>query len=258
MIDIHSHILPGLDDGAQTPEDAIAMAQVAVEDGIEVMVATPHGAELAPGWSQAEALSRVNALEEEMARRHIPLRLVPGVENYLTPELPQKMVEGGALPLDGTSYILVEFPLFSLPPYTEEVLFQLQIKGFTPIIAHPERNDVLQKNPDLLLRLVERGMLAQVTAASLTAAFGSLPRQAAETMLRRRLVHIIASDAHSPQGSRSPVLSEGVREAARIVGEAAARAMVTAVPQAIVEGKAVAVEPPLAAEPRRTWAFWRR
>jgi protein-tyrosine phosphatase len=152
--------------------------------------------------------------------------------------------------LGGSSYLLVELPLHEYPAYTEQVLFDLQARGFRPILAHPERNAVLAKEPGRLSALVERGILAQVTAGSLAGRFGRHVLAAADLMLEHRLVHIIASDAHG-FGSRSPVMSVGVAAAAVLVGAERARAMVTTIPAAILAGQAIVAEPPLPLTARR-------
>ncbi|MBI2908162.1 MAG: hypothetical protein HYX92_10990 [Chloroflexi bacterium] len=255
MIDIHNHILPAIDDGAKSVEESLEMAQVALKDGVTVVVATPHSSDL-------EALpagtydSRLEEVRLALKEQGLALKVVSGLENYLTLYLSKRWQSGEALTLGDGRYMLVEFPLSQYPLYTDEALFDLQIKGVTPIIAHPERNEAIQQDVGRLVKLVERGMLSQITTASLLGDFGSTAKRVAEMLLARNLAHIIATDAHVPHGNRSPVLSEGVAAAVRIVGREKAMAMVTAVPEAILAGKAVAVEPPVAARPR--WAFWRR
>jgi len=257
LIDIHSHILPGLDDGAQTWDEAIAMARAAEADGISTVIATPHGIEWGSGCTLAEAEERVAELQKRLAASGVSVTILPGLENYISPDLTDQVVQGTAFALNHTSYFLVELPLQGFPLYTEEVLFQLQAKGLIPVLAHPERNSSLQENHELLAQLVGRGMLAQVTAASIVGGFGTRVRKAAEAFLRRNLVQVIASDAHSTGGGRSPILSEAVAAAAKLVGPIKAEAMVTTRPRAILAGEEVAIEPPLPAKERRRWAFWR-
>lgn len=256
MIDIHIHILPAIDDGAQTVEEALEMAEVALKDGVRAVVATPHSSDLEslPAGTFASRLQEVRAA---LAEKQVGLTIIPGLENYLTPNLAERWQAGVAPTLGESHYMLVEFPLYQYPLYTEKALFELQLRGIVPIIAHPERNEAIQQDIGRLQRLVERGMLSQITTASLMGEFGQAARRVAETALARNLAHIIASDAHSAHGPRNPALSEGVAAAARIVGRERAWAMVTDVPEAILAGKAVAVEPPLPA-PHRAWAFWRR
>lgn len=252
MIDLHCHILPGLDDGAQTLEDSLEMARVAAGDGIRTMVATPHGAQWGTASTPEELEARVVQLQEALDSRGIPIHVLPGLENYLGPEL----TSGQAIPLNHTRYLLVELPFEEFPYYAEPVLFQLQVKGYLPILAHPERNAALRADPEVLRRLVERGILVQLTAASLLGVFGRRTREASEAFLRQGLVHVLATDSHSAGGGRRPVLSEALDLASRLVGRERAQDLVTTTPERILKGEAVELEAPLEARPRR-WAFWR-
>jgi len=164
---------------------------------------------------------------------------------------------GHAFPLNRTRYILVELPLQSYPPYADQVFFDLQVRGYRPILAHPERNETIQSNHRLLEQLVQRGCLAQLTASSLLGAWGPGAKKAAEVFLERRLVHVLASDAHHVEGFRAPILSRGVAAATRLIGQEAATAMVLDTPQKMLADLDVDPEPPLAARSRRGWLFWR-
>jgi protein-tyrosine phosphatase len=256
MIDIHSHILAGLDDGAQTLSDSIAMAEMAEKDGVKRIVATPHNVYWEASLNRERVVSLVADLQSELSSRRIEVEIVPGVEAYISPDLVEHLRTGRAFTLGGTRYLLIEFPLSGYPIYTEKVIFELQVKGITPIIAHPERNAVLMRDPNLLQALVERGCLAQVTAASLVGVFGQLVREIALAFLENNLAHIIASDAHT-LSHRSPILSKGVEEAARVIGSERAIAMVEEIPAAILRDEKIEFEPPTRYKPRRKW-FWRK
>ncbi len=255
VIDIHSHILAGLDDGAQTLADSIAMAEMAWEDGVDQIVATPHNADWR-GSKRDRILSLVKELQGELDARGIGLRVFPGVEVYITPDLVDQLATGQAFTLDRTRYLLLELPLSAYPLYTEQVIFELQVKGITPILAHPERNAVMIDNPNILCTLVERGVLAQLTAASLVGLFGPLVQERAKRFLEHNMAHLIASDAHTLTG-RSPVLSGGVEEAAKVIGRERALAMVEDVPATLLRDEDVIVEPPKRYVPARKW-FWQR
>ena len=204
------------------------------------------------------ALTRAGRLAEQAGRLRqaaatdgISVRFLLATENYLEPDLPQQVKQGTALPINGTSYILVELPYMGmLALYTDDTLFQLQLSGLIPIIAHPERCEALANRPELLEAFVQRGMLAQVTSASITGAFGRDFQRAADHMLRHGLVHVIATDAHMARGPRVPVMSDGVRAAAKIVGDERALEMATTIPAAIVEGRPVDVPKPKPAKRR--------
>jgi protein-tyrosine phosphatase len=250
MIDLHAHILPAVDDGPVNLGEALAMARAAAADGVRTIVATPHSGDWQPPLSAVALRSRVAQLQVELDREGVPISLVMGMEVYLDPDTAWRAVQGSALCLGETNYLLVELPLHEYPSYTERALFELQARGFRPILAHPERNAVLAREPGRLAPLVERGILAQVTAGSLAGRFGRHVLAAAELMVEHRLVHIIASDAHG-FGSRSPVMSVGVAAAAALVGAERARAMVTTIPAAILAGQGIIAEPPLPLTTRR-------
>ena len=252
MIDLHCHILPGLDDGAQTLEDSLDMARVAAGDGIHTIAATPHADLWGANPDQADLEDRVAQLQAALDTQGIPVRIVPGLENHLTPEL----VSGQVVPLNHTGFILVELPFEEFPFYVEEALFQLQLKGYAPILAHPERNAVLRSTHDVLRGLVERGILAQLTAASLLGVFGRKTREASEDFLRDGLVQVLATDSHSPSGGRRPLLTEALAVASRLIGPERAQALVTSTPERILRGDPVEAEVPVAARPRR-WGFWK-
>ena len=179
----------------------------------------------------------------------IDLTLLLGMENHLDLDLPCEVSAGRALPMNGSRYILVEMPFFGRPNYVEEVLFELQLQGLTPVLAHPE----------LLASFVERGMLSQITAGSVAGAFGQRVRKFTATLFRRGLVHVLASDAHFPSGPRSPELPGYLEAAVALVGAERVRAMVTETPKAITENRPVEVDPPrTVTEPRSWFRFWRR
>ena len=177
------------------------------------------------------------------------LTVLLGMENPLEPRVVQGLKDGSALALNGSSYVLVEFPYVELPLYWEDVLFQLQLQGRRPIIAHPERQAQIQKRPELLAGPVARGVLTQITAGSLTARFGSRVRKAAETLLAAGLVHVIASDAHAAEGPRAPELLEGFAAAAHLVGLEKATEMMSLLPRSIVLGEPAPAQAPESGAP---------
>ena len=170
LTDLHTHILPGLDDGAADLAEAIAMAQAAAADGIVRLAATPHNLRLPSDAGRAELEAQAARLQEHLAARGIPLQVVAGAETALIPALPQQIDAGQVITLNRSRYLLVELPYMGLPARLEEIIFQVQARGLVPILAHPERNADLLRRPERLRALVERGMLVQVTAASLEAA----------------------------------------------------------------------------------------
>ena len=259
MYDLHSHILPGIDDGAKSPEDTVEMARVASEHGTKVILATPHRRDVTERWSIPYLRELVDDMNDRIQKEGIDLALLLGMENHIDVDLPGEVSNGRALPINGSRYILVEAPFFGRPNYLEDVLFQIQIQGLTPVLAHPERIEAFQGDPELLASLVERGMLSQITAGSIVGHFGGRVRRITNNLLRRGLVHIIASDTHFPGGPRSPKLPPGLEAATGIVGMEKAKAMVVDTPRAIFENLPVKVEPPSeAARSARWWQFWDR
>ena len=269
MIDIHNHILYGLDDGAQTLEESVEMCRISFNDGVRIIVATPHTLNSAYENNRPTILAKVkelNAIIEKgllyvpsrflrsrmgsATRRptgtgadlddptnHVNLKIVPGADVHFCEEvLSLKYQDKITTVADGGKFLLVEFPFQGIPFQAETILFELMVRGITPIITHPERTLDIAHSPKRYSHMVERGCLGQITAASLTGGFGREARQAGEKLLRKNLVHFIASDAHSLDG-RPPGLSSAVQAAAKIVGEEEAWKMVTEYPQAIIEGR---------------------
>lgn len=251
--DLHAHILPGVDDGPEDMADSVEMARMAAANGTDVLVATPHKKDVNENHSVDYVRSLVQEFARQLKSNNIPLQLLLGMENHLDPDLPKDTKEGKALSINGSRYILVELPFTSYPHYAQETLFQLQLQGLTPVIVHPERNSEIQKRPSLLQALVEKGALSQVTAGSLLGLFGAEARRSSEMLLRRNLVHIIASDTHHHKGTRNPGLAQGVEAAARIVGSEKARAMVEDTPRAVVNNQPVEIEPPTKDSARSWW-----
>ena len=258
MYDLHAHILPGVDDGAQTPEDTVEMARVAADTGTKIILATPHRKDV----TEESSVEHIRELIEDMNRRirdqGTDLTLALGMENHLDLELPDEIEAGRAIPMNGSRYILVEMPFFGKPNYIEDVLFRIQILRLTPVLAHPERIEAFQEDPDLLAKFVERGMLSQVTAGSVIGLFGKRVQGVTKNMLRRNLVHILASDTHFPDGPRSPRLGICIEAASSIIGEDAAMAMVVDTPKAILEDRIFEVPPPRDSTAiRHWWQFWK-
>jgi protein-tyrosine phosphatase len=247
FIDLHTHLLPGVDDGARDMDVSLAMARLAQADGIGHIVVTPH----VPfcGLDVSALAKRLEALRGFLAQNQVELQLSLGTEVSLEPDMIQWLAEGMACPLGATRYVLAELPFFGYPPYVEDVIFQLQVKGYTPILAHPERNAELAATPARLGALVERGVLTQITTTSLLGGFGAATRNAAVEFLQRGWAHVLASDAHSAT-HRPPILSEGVRAAERIVGDQAWD-LVTVNPAAILNGDEV--ESPRPVKKARRW-----
>lgn len=233
MVDIHCHILPEVDDGARSWEIAIKMCQMAVADGIEHIVATPH----ANDEFRYNRESHANLLAELSERAGGSPKLSLGCDFHVSfDNLKDVMDHPGRYTIDSTKYLLVELSDYSVPPAVTTNLKKLIDNGLIPIITHPERNPVLRRNPARVLEWVELGCLVQVTANSMTGRWGKEALACAEWLMKRNAVHVLASDAHG-LGSRPPILSEARTAAERIVGKAGAAVLVYDNPHAIVSGK---------------------
>lgn len=233
IIDIHAHVLPGLDDGPATMDDALRMCELYIAEGVTTVVATPHMCEGRFGVRPAAVRRGVDALASACQERGLGLRLLPGADVRLVPELLEALDAGEALTVgDGGRYLLLELP-FQVVPRLEQFIFDLGLRGITPVLTHPERNLMLSRRPHVLAELIDRGCLVQVTADALFGCFGPGPREAAECFLHHGLVHVVASDAHSPR-ERRPRLRRAAERLAALGGDALARDLLWTNPEAIV------------------------
>lgn len=240
MYDLHSHILPGVDDGPTAIEDAIAIARIAADNGTRVMLVTPHRKDV----TELSSVQHIRAVTAELQCRideeRIALTLTLGMENHIDAELPDDVAAGKALTMNGSRYILVEMPFFGgieEHGYVEGALRGLQAQGLTPIFAHPERIEAFQRQPELLECYIGRGMLSQLTRGSLLGHWGEEVLQFSLELLRSGMVHILSSDTHSPHPPRTPELGEALKITSEIVGCHKAKAMVNDIPRAILEDK---------------------
>lgn len=209
MIDIHCHILPGLDDGAQSLEESVEMAREAVKEGIEKIIVTPHHKLRTFDNPRSKVSEKTAELNSVFADEGIPLSLSVGQEIRIFGELPEELETGEIAPLNDSRYLLIEFPSNHVPSYTDRLFYELQMKGYVPVIAHPERNQQLTEQPDKLYDLVEKGALSQVTAASVCGLFGKKIQDFSFRLIEANLVHFVASDAHNT-GSRGFRMAEAL------------------------------------------------
>ncbi|MCY3048564.1 tyrosine-protein phosphatase [Aerococcus urinae] len=200
MIDLHCHILMGLDDGPKQIEDSLALARQAQAQGVTHIVCTPHHMNrswMNPRTKVAQAIQDFQAL---LDREGIDLTLFPGQELRLHGEILDNIKKGQICFYDEFGkYLLIEFPTGGVPQYTDRVFYELGIQGIRPVIAHPERNKAIQKDPEILKDLVERGALGQVTAASLNGKLGRQVKRLSLDLIEVNLIHVVASDAHHPK-----------------------------------------------------------
>ncbi len=233
MIDLHCHLLPGIDDGAPDLATSLAMARLAVADGITTIACTPH---IYPGLYENTAAGirvAIRALQARLDQAGIALRLVDGADIHLAPDLLAGLRADRLPTLNRTRYLLLEPPHHVAPPRFEEQVFNLLANGYVPLITHPERLTWIEDNYPIFLRLARAGAWLQLTAGSLTGRFGRRPKYWSQRLIDEGPVHVIASDAHSVQ-RRPPLLAEAQLVAARQVGDAEAWAMVRDRPQGVL------------------------
>ncbi len=237
VIDLHCHILPGIDDGPASVPESIRMAQAAVDAGTTTIACTSH---MHPRYPTSPGVVHdgVHDLQRRLDALGVPLRLVPGGE--LSLEWLPRMSDAdlGMACLGDGDWLLVEMPFVGWPLRLADTLRDLEMRGFGVIIAHPERAAAVQRAPDRMRDIVGRGALAQVNAGSLTGERGLEAKRAAEALLRGGWVHFLASDAHSAGPWRPPVLGDGLDAAARVLRSEpdALRWMVEDGPRTVVEG----------------------
>lgn len=262
MIDIHCHLLPGLDDGPDSLEESLQMVEAAIADGITHVVATPHAND-----RYTFLPDLVRQRRDEIARAAGDrLFLATGCDFHLTYEnVRDARAHPSKYTLNQKNYLLVEFADFAIPPSVDEALHQLQLHGIVPVITHPERNGLICRQPQRLANWVQRGCYVQVTAGSFLGRFGPAARRAAEQWLAEGLVHFVASDAHNLH-SRPIQLSEAYAAVCKQHGEPVARALFRENPLAAIEGRPLpwVPEPPDpahigavgTAQGRRRKRFW--
>jgi protein-tyrosine phosphatase len=239
MIDIHSHPLPGVDDGAASMEVAVEMCKMSAADGVTHLVATPHSNYI---YTYDPALNRqlIAEIQEKVGDKP---KLLLGCDFHLSYDNIQNCEQHAKdFTINQSSYLLVELPDQFIPEHITRVYYEIQVAGLKPIITHPERNALLQRKPEILDQWVSAGCLVQVTAQSYTGRFGSRARKFSEDVLQRGLVHFFASDAHDTQ-RRPPILSECYTKLASEHGEEAADLIMRKNPEAVINGKPLPVQP---------------
>ena len=236
MVDIHHHLLWGLDDGAKTFETSVAMAKASAADGVTHVVCTPHANnqfEYRPDLNR----ERVAELQAHLDRENIKLKVGLGSDFHLTYD---NIVEAKQDPqrfsVNGLGYLMVEIPDYGVPQGLAETFYELQLAGMTPVLTHPERNPTLQNDLERLREWMRGGLLVQVTGDSVTGKMGKTAHRIAHQLLEKRWVHFLATDAHNVS-SRPPRLSEARDVVAKKYGIEYAESLVTANPRAVFEGR---------------------
>lgn len=212
FVDIHTHILPCLDDGAKDLNTSVCMVSMAEENGTSKVIVTPHFIEGSFDNTTKVVESNFNLLKLNLAylKDKSNIDLFFGCEAFICPDLPELVKNKAIASLNNTSYVLVELPMMGIPTYTDEVFYHLELYGYKPVLAHPERNSELGGSIELLENLVRHGVFVQLNAGSLLGLHGKTIAKISHNFIKQGLVHFIASDAHSC-GGRSPILSKAFK-----------------------------------------------
>ena len=235
MVDIHHHLLWGLDDGAADIEMSVAMAKMAVADGITHAVCTPHSNGTF-AYRPAEIAAKAQELQERLAAERVPLSIGVGCDFHLSYDnIQAAKADPARFSVNGLGYLLIELPDYSISPHLNEVFYELQLAGLTPILTHPERNATIQGDTTRLAEWMRGGVLVQVTADSILGKMGKPAEKLAHQLLSKKWVHFIATDAHNVT-SRPPNMKAAAEAVAKRYGADYAERLVTINPSAVFQG----------------------
>jgi protein-tyrosine phosphatase len=260
MYDTHCHILPGIDDGPRSLDDSLAMCAQAVDDGTRGIVATPHHSNGLYTNPKDAVVAAVLDLAGEIRRHKIELELFAGTEVHLHRDLKDGVAQGTLCTYGNYGKaLLIEAPAQILPDHIRDEIFALKLAGITPVLAHAERNQGVQNDPQLALDLVEMGCLVQVTAMSVLGDFGPQPEKTSHLLIRARAAHIVASDAHSPR-SRPPRLSAALQVVDSLLrDDPGFQRLFRDIPRALAMGESLPEIPlphKLPQKKKRFWKLW--
>ncbi|HOM03218.1 MAG TPA: phosphoesterase [Acetivibrio sp.] len=239
VVDIHCHVLDGIDDGPKTLEEAISLCRMLQIRGIDKVIATPHFIGDYDSKPTPENINeKISTLQKELNKENIKLEIYPGMEVFAANDTVERLEEGEILTLNHSRYVLIEFSFENIPKYMSELLFSMQLKGYIPIIAHPERYSIRYRKSGIIKKAVENGALLQINSGSFMGAHGSEVRDEAIRLLTSGMAHLVATDAH---GDRRPVYSIlEVREALiEICGAENMKKLLYINPQRVFEDKDV-------------------
>lgn len=244
MIDMHSHIIYEVDDGAKSIEQSLQILKEAHKVGFEKIVVTPHYMEGYYEKEKQEIKEKIEILKEELKKIECPIEILQGNEIYITDEINELLEQDKVSTLNNKQYVLFELPLNAEPMNLTEVIYQILEKGKTPILAHPERYPFVQRDPNQLLSLIEEGVLLQANYGSILGQYGKESKKTIKTMLEHNMVHLLGSDVHRPN-TIYPEIEEAMQEIVKLAGKRKAKELTTDYPEQIITGQTVEIENPI-------------
>ena len=254
MIDLHCHILHGIDDGPKTMDESLDMARLAVSEGITHILATPHYKNGLWDNEKTDIVRLVSQLQEKLNTENIPLTIFPGQEVRINGELISQIEQNNIQFIDEQEqYVLIEFPTMSIPHYSERLFYELSNKGITPVIVHPERNRAIFKNPQLLKQFIQKGALSQLTAGSYVGGFGKDIQKFSTQLIEANLVHFLASDAHNTT-QRPFLLNQAVEKLTKEFGQAKTTEF-DQVTRDLLNGDVIVTPDPLSVKKKKRFFF---
>lgn len=252
FVDIHCHLLPGIDDGAKDWDESLAMARLAVDDGTTTIIATPHQLGNFGHIHGDDIRERIAELQQRLDQVGLPLKVLPGADVRIEPGMCERLTSGDVLTLgDHRRHVLLELPHELYLPL-EPVIDELSRRRMVGILSHPERNDGILRRPEVLQPLVDNGCLLQITAGSLCGTFGPECRQLSEWLLAEGLVHFVATDAHGPR-SRRPLMRRAFDRVVELSDDTTAIELCSRNPAAVAAGQGVRAGRRRAVRPKRGW-----
>lgn len=242
MIDIHCHVLFDADDGATDIKTSIEMCKIASNDGVKAIIATPHF--IVGENNEKDILKKISVLKEILKDKKIDIEIFPGNEIFIDYDIDNILSVGECYSLNNSRYVLVEFPMMEVPNFSADSFYELQIKGYIPIIAHPERNRAFQGKLELLHDFVSNGCLAQINSSSIMGIHGERAKKMALSFLKHNLVHFVASDAHSTD-KRPPLLSSSRDIVKAIFGSDRAEDIYSNNPNKVIRNEQIIIKEPI-------------
>lgn len=244
MIDIHSHILPFVDDGAKNMDEAIEMTKIAYESGISTIIATPHYIENEGYNSYQENLKILDKLKMELKERNINVEILLGNELFITYDVFKLIDSNEIATLNNTKYLLIEFPRLNMPIYVENLIYNLKLKGIIPIIAHPERYEKVIEDPNILYNFIIKGALCQINLPSLNGRYGKKVKETAQILVKHKMIHFVASDAHSSRKA-TPDVRDSVEILESLIGSEKANKLLIENPHKLITSEDINICEPI-------------